>query len=116
MQVIPKNSEFVKEELSGKNVEKYELRIVIWNTRGVPFQEGETYVNIRVRCAMNDGKQDVVHVSILNNICSGQILTMVQKMEMENLIGVLLFPFLFQIMRQQSHSKYLTKHFLVKEH
>ena len=60
-EVIPKKSELcnVKESLTGQNVEKYEMRIVIWNTRAIPFQGDYKYINIQVRMITSNGKNDV---------------------------------------------------------
>jgi len=66
-EVVPKKSELrnVKDNLTGQNVEKYELRIVIWNTRAVPFAtDSDTYINIKVRCVTSNGKSEVEAVSL----------------------------------------------------
>lgn len=67
LEIVPKkkNDDFPITPLIAQNMEKYEMRIVIWNTRDVPLLDGK--VNIQVRIQMFDGKKEVEEFTDTHN-------------------------------------------------
>jgi hypothetical protein len=60
VEIIPKSKEFElpPERLATTTVERYELRLIVWNTRDIPVVEGGK-IDQYVKVAFNDGDKDV---------------------------------------------------------
>lgn len=67
LEIIPKKrkDDFIITSLSAQIMEKYELRMVIWNTNDIPRIDGS--VNIQVKVSMFDGKNDIVQETDTHN-------------------------------------------------
>ena len=73
VELVPKPNEslYFKQSLTGQNLEKYELRCVIWNTRAVPFRGDATTISLYVKIVMSDGKKDIEQVNYINKFYLG---------------------------------------------
>jgi len=64
IEIVPKffENSFPVSRLMSQNVDLYEMRLVIWNTRCIPFKEGSSKVDIHVKVQMFNGKSEIEEV------------------------------------------------------
>ena len=60
IEIVPKKNEnsYPVTRLMSQNVDIYEMRMVVWNTRNIPMKEGASKIDIHVKIQMFDGKKD----------------------------------------------------------